>query len=60
MLKRVMNVLTVLAGLISIFFFVISDYSFKSLLITLLILTPGVIALNYILFSQVTIWHKKT
>jgi hypothetical protein len=60
MVKRVMNVLTVLAGLTSILFFVISNYSAQVLLISVLILLSIVIALNYIFFSQVTIWHKST
>lgn len=57
MIKRVMNVLTVLAGVTSVLFFWILDYSIQALFITLLILLPAILALNYILFGKLSIWH---
>jgi len=58
MVKRVMNVLTVLAGLTSVIFFWMLDYSIQGLFVTLLILMPVILALNYILFGKLTIWHE--
>jgi len=56
--KRVMNVLTVLAVIISLLFFSVLDFSLQALMVSLVILLPIVVALNYIFFGKLTIWHE--
>lgn len=57
MIKRVMNVLTILAILTSVLFCSVLDFSIQVLLVSLIILLPVVLAINYILFGKITIWH---
>jgi hypothetical protein len=60
MLKRVMNVLTIISAVIAFLLSIIDSGSIKTFGIVLIILLAVVTAMNYIFFSQITIWHRKT